>query len=271
MFYTPAKQTQNGLINNVFLATVEQPESIANSGEGRRACYFIKFNERSFVLRFIDGKEIRPSDGTICLIPPSTPFYITGNDLSKLTCIKCLGTLTESLLKACGVTSPKLTLRPEATNAFQAIISYINEDIKSAENLNRCALALYTLIIETEYASDHLTERKPVIIAQKIRQYIDENIREGVSVTSIARAFYFSETHVIRVFKDMYAETPKQYILRKKIDAAQKMLLDTSLQIKEIAVIFNFADSYHFSHTFKRFTGYSPEKYRMRELSINTK
>ena len=86
-----------------------------------------------------------------------------------------------------------------------------------------------------------------------------------ISVSSIAKAFYLSETHVIRIFRDKYAETPKQYILRKKIEEAKRMLLETTLQIKEIAMILHFADSYHFSHTFKRYTKYSPEKFRMQE------
>ena len=64
---------------------------------------------------------------------------------------------------------------------------------------------------------------------------------------------------------DKFGVTPKQYILKAKIDASNILLLDTSLQIKEIAMTYHFADSYHFSHTFKRFMGVSPEKFRLRD------
>ena len=100
---------------------------------------------------------------------------------------------------------------------------------------------------------------------QKIKQYIETNIDSDISVITIAKQFYLSETHVIRIFRDKFGVTPKQYILKAKIDASKILLLDTSLQIKEIAMTYHFAYSYHFSHTFKRFTGVSPEKFRMRE------
>ena len=151
------------------------------------------------------------------------------------------------------------------------MLSYVNADVKSPENLNRCAAKFYELIVETVYSSEHQNERKPEITAYKIKLYIDSKIQEDISVNSIARAFYLSETHIIRIFKERYSETPKQYILRKKIDESKRLLLDTSLQIKEIAMTFHFADSYHFSHTFKRFTGYSPEKFRMRDDVRNGK
>ena len=262
MNYTPKSAS---LISNVFLATEAPAESIIESRDGHRECIVIRFDGERIVIRFIDGREIRPALGSVCIIPPRLSFVITGKDAYSLTCIKCLGSLADSMMNACGLTRPVFSVHPRSTEALNRFITYINEDIKSVENLNRASSAFYDLVIETMYAVEKEPERKPVILAQKIKKYVDDNLHEEISVTSIAKAFYLSETHVIRIFRDKYAETPKQYILRKKIDEAKRMLLETSLQIKEIAMILHFADSYHFSHTFKRYTKYSPEKFRMHE------
>lgn len=253
------------LISNVFQATQITPESIAESHEGHRECIILRFDAEKIIIRFMDGREIRPSLGAICVIPPRLSFVVTGKSAYSLTCVKCLGTLADSMLNACGINRPAFSVHPQATEAFNKFITYINEDIKSVENLNRAAAAFYELVIDSMYAVEKAPERKPIILAQKIKRYIDDSLHEDISVTSIAKAFYLSETHVIRIFRDKYAETPKQYILRKKIEEAKRMLLETSLQIKEIAMILHFADSYHFSHTFKRYTKYSPEKFRMHE------
>ena len=259
------------LISNVFLAAPIAPDEVVESRNGHRELLVIRFDAEKFVIHFIDGKEFRPAVGSVCIIPPRITFFITGKDMSQLTCIKCLGSLADTMLNACGISKPSISVHPQSTEAFVKLQTYMNADIKSVENLNRAASAFYELVIETVFAIERTPERKPIIIAQKIKQFIDDNLQEEISVSSIARAFYLSETHVIRIFRDKYAETPKQYILRKKIETAKKMLLETPLQIKEIAMMLHFADSYHFSHTFKRYTKYSPEKFRMHENQIQKK
>lgn len=262
MVYSPKSSS---LISNVFLATQVSAETLIDSHEGHRECIILRFDGDKTVIRFMDGREHRPTAGSVCIIPPRLAFVISGKDTYSVTCIKCLGSLADSMMSACGLSRPVFSVHPQTTEALNSLITYINEDIKSVENLNRASAAFYGLIIETMYAVEKTPERKPVILAQKIKKYIDDNLHEEISVTSIAKAFYLSETHVIRIFRDKYAETPKQYILRRKIEEAKRMLLETMLQIKEIAMILHFADSYHFSHTFKRYTKYSPEKFRMHE------
>lgn len=260
-------QLRSNSISAVFYAGLLSLEDLTSlSKKGFKDCLFIRFNDDRCILRFADGRDFRPSAGTVCIVPPENAFVLTDATSDTLSCISCGGSLTKNILNACeAITAPKLTTHPGALEAFASLERAIQSADKGAEAMNRCAAQFYLLTIEITYATLHVVERKPSIIAQRIKRYIDENIREEISVSSIARNFYLSETHVIRIFRDKYGETPKQYLLKRKIEASKKLLLDTPLQIKEIAMTFHFADSYHFSHTFKRFTGYSPEKYRMRE------
>ena len=156
-------------------------------------------------------------------------------------------------------------MRPNVIDDFNDILDIMENSDNKLETTNRIALAFYKLFIDIVFAQAHNIESKPALIAQKIKQYIETNIDSDISVTSIAKQFYLSETHVIRIFREKFGITPKKFILQTKINASKLLLLDTTLQIKEIAMTYHFADSYHFSHTFKRFTGVSPEKFRMRE------
>lgn len=253
-------------ISNVFSAQIVKSENILNSRDEKKGCVFIYFSDDNVVVRFANGTDYRPSVGTVCMIPENTGFVINDSAVTSIQCIMCSGSLVSTFMKACGAgATPKFTMRPTAIEAFEILENMLKMCDGGAEALNRCAAQMYILITEIAFATVHIIERKPSIIAQKIKSYIDSNIQEDISVNLIARNFYLSETHVIRIFKDKYGEPPKQYMLKKKIDESKKMLIDTSLQIKEIAMIFHFADSYHFSHTFKRFTGYSPVNYRLRE------
>ncbi len=223
---------------------------------------FICFNDCKSTIILDGGNERTPSEGTICYIAPNVGYKITGT--GGISGIACSGTLADSFAKLCQASDFHISLRPNAIDTYSKISEILeSNDEKDIESINRCAMLFYKLFIEMVFSQSHIVESKPAFIAQSIKDYIDSNIKTDISVTSIAKQFYLSETHVIRVFRDKFGITPKQYILKVKIDASKQLLLYTGYQIKEIAMIFHFADSYHFSHTFKRFTGLSPEKFRM--------
>ena len=228
--------------------------------------HFLYFNTDNCVIKFENGSERTPSEGTVCYIAPKIAYKIIGaEDETDIIGIAAYGSLADAFAHSCNALTTHLSMRPTVIDAFEHTVSCMKEPDMNAESVNRIALAFYTLFIELVFSASHTIESKPEITAYKIKSYIESNIDSDISVTTIAKQFYLSETHVIRIFKEKYGITPKQYILKCKIDASKLLLLDTSLQIKEIAMTYHFSDSYHFSHTFKRFMGVSPEKYRLKE------
>ncbi|MBQ5389960.1 MAG: helix-turn-helix domain-containing protein [Clostridia bacterium] len=98
----------------------------------------------------------------------------------------------------------------------------------------------------------------------KIRDYIDSNIQTAICLDDIAKKFFFSKSYIISCFKNEFGIPPKQYILQKKIETAKSMLLETDMSIRAIAEMLHFADSHHFSNTFKKQTGLAPVEFRMK-------
>lgn len=98
----------------------------------------------------------------------------------------------------------------------------------------------------------------------KIRDFIDSNIQANIGLDDIANKFFFSKSYIISCFKNEFGISPKQYIIQKKIETAKNMLLETDMSVKAISEMLHFADSYHFSNTFKKQTGISPMEYRSR-------
>ena len=234
--------------------------------KGNRYHHFLYFRSDDYTIRFDDGSEKHPSEGSICYIAPGKGYEITTSDsFSFISGVACYGALADGFANSCSAFDTHISVRPNVVDGFNNIIDLMENGSDNLESTNRIALAFYSLLVDIVFAQAHNIESKPAMIAQKIKQHIETNIDTDISVTTIAKHFYLSETHVIRIFRDKFGITPKQYILKTKINASKVLLLDTQLQIKEIAMTYHFADSYHFSHTFKRFTGVSPEKFRMRE------
>lgn len=81
-------------------------------------------------------------------------------------------------------------------------------------------------------------------------------------VAQMARSFHLSADHFTRVFRQIKGVSPREFILRARIDSARRLLLSSSHSVTRIAALTGFGDIYHFSRQFKLRTGRSPTRFR---------
>ena len=91
-----------------------------------------------------------------------------------------------------------------------------------------------------------------------IRKHINETIELGV----LAEKSGLSKDHFIRLFKKETGDTPLKYIIRKKIEKAQLILVTDDMSIKNVALNLAFEDYSYFNRLFKKITGVTPQEYR---------
>ena len=72
----------------------------------------------------------------------------------------------------------------------------------------------------------------------------------------------FSYDYFQHRFKEITGYSPQQFLIHRRIEAAQTMLTDNSGNCTEIAQRCGFSNSAQFSALFKRETGYSPQQWR---------
>jgi AraC-like DNA-binding protein len=106
---------------------------------------------------------------------------------------------------------------------------------------------------------------KDFTIIEKGIRYLETNDRLDRSISEIAAMCAVSETYFRRLFKKYSGLSPKEYILRVKIDKAKLILRETNLQVSEIAEMFGISDTAYFCRMFKKRTGVSPLIYRSKE------
>lgn len=95
-----------------------------------------------------------------------------------------------------------------------------------------------------------------------INQYITKNIMNPITIEELALEINVSKFHFLKEFKKYNGLTPYQYIMNIRIDEATERLKNTSDRITTIAYDLGFSDSSHFSRTYKRVTGKSPNSIR---------
>lgn len=101
---------------------------------------------------------------------------------------------------------------------------------------------------------------------QKALQYIRRNLMEEIKVEGIADYCGLSLSRFKTKFKEQTGITPHAYIMTLRIESSKNYLRNKELSIVEIAYLFRFSSSNHFSTVFKKYVGCTPTEYREEKL-----
>ncbi len=96
----------------------------------------------------------------------------------------------------------------------------------------------------------------------RIKEYIDAHYLEDLKLPDIAAVLHINPYYLSHTFKALTGVSPMSYIIRRRIDEAQNLLLTTNLSITAIAMECGYNNSNYFQSVFKNLVGTTPGKYR---------
>ncbi|WP_372629915.1 helix-turn-helix domain-containing protein [Cohnella sp.] len=105
------------------------------------------------------------------------------------------------------------------------------------------------------------TNRLPPQLSKALN-VIDGHLSSPLSVEQLARRVGWTPEHLSRSFSRHLGMTPKETIVRKKIDRACRLLLYGRKSVKEIAFEVGFADENYFCRVFKATKAITATDYR---------
>ncbi|MDY0010201.1 MAG: AraC family transcriptional regulator, partial [Candidatus Izemoplasmatales bacterium] len=117
-------------------------------------------------------------------------------------------------------------------------------------------LSTYAKVVRDYTLMNHSSNIKKIIL------YIRKNLTNKISLDDIAGDLFITKEHLSRLFKKEMGLTISEYIINAKIEEAKTLLKETDYNVLDIAVLLNFANSSHFSNSFKKITGMAPSDYR---------
>lgn len=92
--------------------------------------------------------------------------------------------------------------------------------------------------------------------------YIENNLAEDLSVKTLCKALHVSKNVLYQRFNDVYSCTVNEYITKRRLRRAEKLLRDTDKNIAAISEAVGFYNYTYFSKLFKANTGMTPSEYR---------
>ena len=102
---------------------------------------------------------------------------------------------------------------------------------------------------------------------KKVLNYIDRNIKRGVTLDMAAAYVGMSASYFSKFFKKYMGINFITYVTDRKIEAAKEMLVNTDRPVVNIAYDLSYSETNYFSKTFKKKVGVTPTEYREQHLN----
>ncbi|GAB3176396.1 helix-turn-helix domain-containing protein [Telluribacter humicola] len=114
-------------------------------------------------------------------------------------------------------------------------------------------------------ASDGYVPRLNEAETERMRRILDytlQHFREPIGLPEIAREAHLSEAAFCRYFRQRTQKPYLSYLNELRVGHARQLLIASSMSVGQVALDSGFQNLSHFHRLFRRFTGYSPLRYR---------
>ncbi|WLB24187.1 AraC family transcriptional regulator [Bradyrhizobium japonicum] len=190
-------------------------------------------------------------------------FYISQASLDEMA-------YSEGDRRATSLVSPRLGARDHTMHGLATALLDRIELARERSTLfvDHIALAFYAHVTETY---GHVTGPGKIVPGQlspwQLRRAVDfiaANLDGDPTIAQLAVQCGLSSGYFAGAFRRTTGVTPHQWLIRKRVERAQELLLRGRIELAEVAVVCGFVDQSHFSRVFAKFAGMSPGRWRQR-------
>ncbi len=234
--------------------------------------YFLLSGERRY---FIDGEIYNVSPGNLVIVPRDTihrtmalnrkgydryVLYFTEESLGGLR--EELGEKEFLRLISLGCVQLPAEQIPPVRERLERIYAeqQLGDPFSSAMMRSVLREILLTALRHGVKKNCALSEGADKI--QHVARYISENFTEPLTLDDAARMACMEKTYFSKRFKALTGFNFSSYITQLRLSAARQLLLNTEMNISEIAAQAGFSGSNYFGDVFLRVYGLSPTEYR---------
>ena len=135
--------------------------------------------------------------------------------------------------------------------------------IEDMNNLNELVYYEYTAAEQFIKIVQDLSKSKYSNIIQQAVSYIYKNLTNKINLSIIAEAIYVHPNYLSTLFRKEAGMSLPDYIMKTRVNEAKYYIRYTNTKISDIAAFYQFCNQSYFIQVFRRFTGFTPNEYRV--------
>jgi len=120
-------------------------------------------------------------------------------------------------------------------------------------------------VVITDYTKKMKKLKKETVFSKPVIQvmdYVYEHLHEKIKLGELAESLGLNKTYLCGLFKKETGMTIGEYSMKRRLEAAQNMLVFSDYSSVDISNYFAFSSHSHFISAFKKETGMTPKQYR---------
>jgi AraC family transcriptional regulator len=105
----------------------------------------------------------------------------------------------------------------------------------------------------------------PQAILRRVKEYMEAHLQDNLSLDQLASETRYSRGHFLRMFQAATGMTPHQYLTKRRIERAKRILRDEEgTSLIDIAARCGFSSQSHMTRVFREQTGVTPSAFKRR-------
>ncbi len=126
----------------------------------------------------------------------------------------------------------------------------------------------YLWLVRRLLASAGKRMDKPKFTVEDVKRYIDSHYDSNITLSFLEEQFHMSRFHIVHRMREEFGTTPINYLIDRRMGAAQDLLNTTDLSITEIAARVGYGNANYFNKMFHKKIGMSPTEFRTSYVNI---
>ena len=211
----------------------------------------LSFREKGTGAFRVGAKSFLVKPGDILFLPADTPYEVEYSASESIV----------ANLQFCNYAETEVFEDGEASETAR-LFSLLLEEWQASHSVNQAKSTLYAILEKIDRHQKLCSESTAFALCL---QYVDMHFCDpALHVGSIYKMAFISPSSLQRAFLQHTGMSPKQYIIKKRMNKALQLLSENRMSVKEIAFLCGFCDEKYFSRVFRGRYGYPPSEYRDR-------
>lgn len=224
----------------------------------------VLFTRRGSGILRVGQREIPQAPGSIFFLSPGVPHeYYPADGVWETAWAVFRGAQLPEIMSSLGFGSWHEKSGAELSGCeriFSQLMSAVNDPVSGGE---RCSMLIYEYILEARSVLLAGSSRRTESPADAAIEYMDREFSRDITLEELAGLSGITLQHFCRVFRAQTGMRPMEYLARRRIAEAKRLLLTTERSVSEIAELTGYSTPTYFGVVFRRCEGISPSEYRL--------